>query len=69
MSTDFSNYPIKPKISYAEQLRVHTMLGIGGRVTESGAVRGRLHHSGPQGAKPKGEVAADILASVKERRA
>jgi len=29
----------------------------------------RLHHAGPQGAKPKAEVVADILASIKERRA
>jgi hypothetical protein len=42
-----------PKIANAEQLRVHTMLIIGG----------------PQGAKPKGEVVADTLAGVKERRA
>jgi hypothetical protein len=36
---------------------------------ESGAVSVRLHHGGPQGAKPKVEVVADILASNKERRA
>ena len=35
----------------------------------SGAVSVRLHHGGPQGAKPKAEVIADILASIKERRA
>jgi hypothetical protein len=34
-----------------------------------GTVSVRLHHGGPQGAKPKGEVVADILASIKERRA
>jgi len=27
----------------------------------------RLHHGGPQGAKPKGEVIANILAGTKER--
>ena len=26
-------------------------------------------HSGPQGAKPRAEPVADILASIKERRA
>jgi len=56
------------KISNAEQLRVHTMLVIGGRDMEAGAVSVRLHHGGPQGAKPKAEVVADILASIKERR-
>jgi hypothetical protein len=28
-----------------------------------------LHHGGPQSAKPKGEVVADILAAIRERRA
>ena len=45
------------------------MLVIGGRDVESGAVSVRLHHGGPQGAKPKAEGIADILASIKERRA
>ena len=66
---DFSNEPIKAKIANAEQARVHTMLVIGGRDLDAGAVSVRLHSKGPQGAKPKGEVVADILASIKERRA
>jgi threonyl-tRNA synthetase len=41
----------------------------GGRDMEAGAVSVRLHHGGPQGAKPKAEVVAGILASIKERRA
>jgi threonyl-tRNA synthetase len=69
VDADFSATPFKAKISNAEQLRVHTMLVIGGRDMEVGAVSVRLHHGGPQGAKPKGEVVADILASIKERRA
>jgi threonyl-tRNA synthetase len=69
VDTDFSATPFKAKISNAEQLRVHTMLVIGGRDMEAGAVSVRLHHGGPQGAKPKGEVVADILASIRERRA
>ena len=52
-----------------EQLRVHKMLVIGGRDMDAGTVSVRLHHGGPQGAKPKGEVVADILAIIKERRA
>jgi hypothetical protein len=36
---------------------------------EAGAVSARLHHGGPQGAKPEAEVIADILASTKERNA
>ncbi len=69
VESDFSATPFKAKISNAEQLRIHTMLVIGGRDMESGAVSVRLHHGGPQGAKPKAEVVADILASIKERRA
>ena len=69
VDSDFSATPFKAKISNAEQLRVHTMLVIGGRDMESGAVSVRLHHGGPQGAKPKAEVVAEILASIKERRA
>ena len=42
---------------------------VGGRDMEAGAVSVRLHHGGPQGAKPKGEVVADILAAIRERRA
>jgi threonyl-tRNA synthetase len=57
------------KISNAEQLRVHAMLVIGDRDMEAGAVSVRLHHDGRQGAKPKGEGVADILAAIKERRA
>ena len=69
VSTDFSNTPIKAKIQDAEHLRVHTMLVIGGRDLEAGAVSVRLHGKGPQGAKAKGEVVAEILAAIKERRA
>jgi threonyl-tRNA synthetase len=68
VDSDFSATPFKAKISNAEQLRVHTMLVIGGRDMESGAVSARLHHGGPQGAKPKAEVVTDILANIKERR-
>ena len=68
VDSDFSATPFKAKISNAEQLRVHTMLVIGVRDMEAGAVSVRLHHGGPQGAKPKGEVIADILAAIKERK-
>lgn len=68
VDADFSATPFKAKISNPEQLRVHTMLVIGGRDMEAGAVSVCLHHGGPQGAKPKGEVVAEILASIKERR-
>ncbi|HEY4415536.1 MAG TPA: threonine--tRNA ligase [Verrucomicrobiae bacterium] len=69
VDSDFSATPFKAKIANAEQLRVHTMLIIGGKDMEAGNVSVRLHHVGPQGAKPKAEVVADILASIRERRA
>jgi len=69
VDADFSATPFKAKISNAEQLRVHTMLVIGGRDKDAEQVSVRLPHGGPQGAKPKGEVVADILASIRERRA
>ena len=68
VDADFSATPFKAKISNAEQLRVHTMLVIGGRDMEAGAVSVRLHHGGPQGAKPKAEVVANILSDIRERR-
>jgi threonyl-tRNA synthetase len=69
VEADFSTNKINGKIQDAEKSKVHTMLVIGGRDMEAGAVSVRLHHGGPQGAKPKGEVMADILASIKDRRA
>ena len=67
--TDFSSDPIKAKIAEAEKAKVHTMLVIGGRDMDAGNVSVRLHGKGNIGAKPKGEVVADILAAIKERRA
>lgn len=66
---DFSPDPIKAKIAEAERAKVHTMLVIGGRDVEGGNVSVRLHGKGNVGAKAKGEVVADILAAIKERRA
>ena len=67
--TDFRTDPIKAKIADAEQAKVHTMLVIGGRDMEAGAVSVRVHGKGNLGAKPKGEVVAEILAAIRERRA
>jgi threonyl-tRNA synthetase len=69
VESDLGPDPIKAKIAEAEKARVHTMLVIGGRDVDAGNVSVRLHSKGPQGAKPKGEVIFDILASIKERRA
>jgi len=66
---DYGSEPMKAKIAEAEKLRVHTMLIIGGRDMEAGAVSVRLHGKGNVGAKPKAEAVAEILASIRERRA
>jgi threonyl-tRNA synthetase len=65
---DYGNDKINGKIQRAEEAKVHTMLVIGPRDMEAGNVSLRLHGKGNQGAKPKGEVVADILAAVRERR-
>jgi threonyl-tRNA synthetase len=67
--SDFSSNKINGKIQEAEQAKVHTMLVIGGRDMEAGNISVRLHGKGNVGAKPKGEVMADILSAIKERRA
>ena len=66
---DLSTDQINGKILRAEQMKVHTMLVIGNRDREANAVSVRLHGKGNLGAKPRTEVVADILASIKERRA
>jgi threonyl-tRNA synthetase len=65
---DYGSDKINGKIQRAEEAKVHTMLVIGGRDLDAGNVSVRLHGKGNQGAKPKGEVIADILAAIRERR-
>jgi len=64
---DASTDHIKSKIANAEQMKVHTMLVIGNRDLEAGAVSVRLHGKGNLGATPRGDVVADILSSIKQR--
>jgi len=68
VDANFSATPIKAKIANAEAARVHTMLVLGPRDVEAGAVSVRLHQGGPQGAKPKAEAVADILTAIRARR-
>ena len=65
---DASTDKINGKIQRAEQMKVHTMLVIGNRDMEANAVSLRIHGQGNLGAKPRNEVIADILLSIKERR-
>ncbi len=67
VEADFSSNKINGKIQDAEKAKVHTMLVIGGRDLDAGAVSVRLHGKGNIGAKPKVEVVADILAAIRSR--
>jgi threonyl-tRNA synthetase len=66
---DTSSDNINGKIQRAEQMKVHTMFVIGKRDLEADAVSVRVHGKGNLGAKSRAEVIADILLSIKERRA
>ena len=65
---DLSNDKINGKIQRAEQQKVHTMLVIGKRDLEAGAVSVRLHGKGNVGAKPRAAAVAEILESIGGRR-
>ncbi|MCC6232349.1 MAG: threonine--tRNA ligase [Verrucomicrobiales bacterium] len=65
---DYTTNKINGKVQDAEKARVHTMLVIGGRDREAGAVSVRVHGKGNLGARPRGEVIADLVQSIRERR-
>ncbi|MFA7343313.1 MAG: threonine--tRNA ligase [Terrimicrobiaceae bacterium] len=65
---DLSDDPMKAKIAAAEKLKTHTMLVIGNRDLEAGAVSVRVHGRGNLGSKPRAEAVAEILAAIRERR-
>jgi len=66
---DDSSDKINGKIQRAEQMKVHTMFVIGKRDMDADAVSVRVHGKGNLGAKPRTEAIAEILLSIKERRA
>ena len=66
---DLSTDKINGKIQRAEQMKVHTMFVIGKRDLDADAVSVRVHGNGNLGAKPRGEAIAEILQSIRERRA
>ena len=65
---DASSDKINCKVLHAEEAKVHTMLVLGRRDLEAGALSVRVHGRGNLGAKPRDEVVADLLASIRERR-
>src|SRR5437763_5447984 len=66
---DYGTDRINGKIQRAEEAKVHTMLVSGPRDMQASNVSVRLHGKGNVGAKAKGEVVADILTAIEERRA
>src|SRR5215216_3387267 len=66
---DDSTDKINGKVQRAEQKKVHTMFVIGKRDMEANAVSVRVHGKGNLGAKPRADAIAEILTSIKERRA
>ena len=66
---DESTDKINGKIQRAEQMKVHTMLVIGKRDMEANAVSVRVHGKGNLGAKPRGDVTAQILEQIRTRAA
>src|SRR5881394_2009516 len=66
---DESSDKINGKVQRAEQMKVHTMFVIGKRDMEADAVSVRVHGKGNLGAKPRSKAIAEILLSIKERRA
>jgi threonyl-tRNA synthetase len=66
---DASSNKINGKVLRAEESKVHTMLVLGKRDLEEGNLSVRVHGKGNLGAKPRGDVIADILSAIQERRA
>ncbi|MFY8215455.1 MAG: His/Gly/Thr/Pro-type tRNA ligase C-terminal domain-containing protein, partial [Chthoniobacterales bacterium] len=67
-SMDISTDKINGKVLRAEEAKVHTMLVVGRRDMEAGAVSLRVHGKGNLGVKPRTEVIADLLEAIRSRR-
>jgi len=67
VDADYGPDKINGKIQRAEQAKVHTMLVVGPRDVQAGAVSVRVHGKGNQGVKPRAEVIANILQAIRER--
>jgi len=65
---EFSNDKLMGRIQRAEAARVHHILVVGGREREANAVAVRIHGKGQQGVRPRSEVIAEMLESIRERR-
>jgi threonyl-tRNA synthetase len=69
VSIDASTDKINGKVLRAEEQKVHTMLVLGRRDLEAGAVSLRVHGKGNLGARPRAEVIAELITTAQTRRA
>jgi threonyl-tRNA synthetase len=65
---DESGDKIGGKIRRAEKEKIHTMLVIGQKEQDAGAVAVRLHGKGDQGVKPRAEVIAGLVEDIRLRK-
>ena len=66
---DATTDKINGKVLRAEEQKVHTMLVLGRRDLEAGAVSVRVHGKGNLGPRPRAEVIQDLIAAMQTRRA
>ncbi|HNQ89410.1 MAG TPA: threonine--tRNA ligase [Verrucomicrobiota bacterium] len=66
---EFSNDKLQGRILRAEERRVHTMLVVGPKEQEANALAVRTHGKGNQGVRPRDAVIAELLQTIRERRA
>src|SRR6266702_3671091 len=65
---EFSHDKLQGRILRAEEARVHTMLIVGQKEQDAGAIAVRVHGKGNQGAKPRADAIGQILLAIRERR-
>jgi len=66
---DATSDKINGKVLRAEEQKVHTMLVLGRRDLEAGAVSVRVHGRGNLGARPRAEVIAELITAMQKRSA
>jgi threonyl-tRNA synthetase len=64
---EFSNDKLQGRILRAEEAKVHTMLIVGSKEAAAGSVAVRVHGKGNQGVRPRADVVADLLKTIRER--
>jgi len=65
---DRSGDKLNARIFKAEEQKVHTMLIVGQKEQDAGAVAVRVHGQGDRGVKPRAELVAELLQAIKERQ-